>query len=191
MGWHDRQGARSRADTTGCYTVKEPPGGELIRECMRVTTANHKQNCTCGECTFLKNGKWNGTSWLTEDPVQLRKNVRNAAMQSDAKDIRHGTANGYTNFKCRCERCRAWKSGYTQAHDDRRYSVSSVEDIGNAIISTSAFRTTAGRDIMLDEPIKARVITREPTVRHSVEKMPFERRSFDPETVRNRAAGAV
>jgi hypothetical protein len=38
----------------------------------------------------------------------------------DENDERHGTANGYNNQKCRCDRCKAGWAVYTRGVKERR-----------------------------------------------------------------------
>ena len=109
-------------------------------------------------------------------------------MLADLNDKRHGTIGGYVNYRCRCPRCSDAKSAYTVNRKNERSKQLEYEryfgGFGNLLgdaIYVPGPQARGNRETSFN-PKKERA---EPS------GMKFEKRPFNVEKARERAAGGI
>ena len=162
-------------------------------QCEHGTPGRYNLGCRCDDCRAAKVGS-NRRSRHTNPPKprapkttdqKALTEARHAAVRDDPTNERHGTMNGYSTDKCRCDRCRAannehqWKwrkHGRPWVPRVSRQD-NSVSDEGNIIYDIT--RSTSRMQLINI----GRVVDKR--------QSPFEHRTFDPDAARARASGAI
>lgn len=152
-----------------------------IRELIHGKSTSYDKGCRCDDCRTAKVAV-NRESRLREEK---RPQLASAGFLENSSDPRHGTLNGYTNLRCRCMFCTDAKRNYERSRFGGYRNTTSKpirygknEDIGDRIAEAS-------RD-------KRALRKQRPTIPASWgPSMPFEKRSFDPDLTRLRAASSV